>query len=229
LEAGGKTNEITFVYNKVQFQKIPCEGQTTINYYKCCEVKKVSGKGAIFDGTYILREAVFNRPHPACRDNCIYSRAEDSDSEFCFKDVDKIEAANIQCEVLNITIGTTSKDLLPNATTVWFGPSKENSGDTTTDTKVTTSLDKIATAFKAATLESQKQNTKLLDVTINSEAKPIKTMASTEQSTTSDEWTIRRTTKKTTAKTSSERINSQVATTTHMYTIESTAYTGVHN
>ena len=160
-------------------------------------MKKVSRKGAILDGTYILRESALGRPHQTCRDNCIYWRAEDSDNEYCFQDVDKIEAANIQCDALNTTKSTTSKEIMRNTTTVWFGPSA-------------TPIDKITTATMAATVQSTQAE------------KGTNKIPSTEEITTIIAMAPGILLQTAASQTYTERLNYQEATTNNMYTKAST-------
>ena len=87
----------------------------------CCEVKRVSGRGSL-DGAYILSEST-NEPHPACEDNCIYWKVEDFGHDFCFKEVEAEDGANIQCDAASptdilSTLSTASLEILLNTTAV---------------------------------------------------------------------------------------------------------------
>ena len=153
-----------------------------------------------------LIESALSRPHPTCRDNCIYSKAADSDNENCFQNVNKIEAANIQCKALNTSISTASKEILPNTTMVGFGPSGGNSGDTTTmATEPSTKADE-------GTIHQTSKNTK-----------ETNKIPSTEETTTIFSMSPGILLQTTAAKSFSE--NSQGATKNSMYTV----YTGTSN
>ena len=81
----------------------------------------MSAKGSTLDGTYILKESTASKPHPTCQDNCIYWKVDDFGDDFCFREVDQIEGANIQCEAVSptdilSTLSTASIEILLNTT-----------------------------------------------------------------------------------------------------------------
>ena len=71
-------------------------GQTT-PATGCCQVRRVSGKGAEIDGLYVLGRTEEDKPQPQCVDGCVYVRQEDS-YEYCFQEVDLAEGADVACE-----------------------------------------------------------------------------------------------------------------------------------
>ena len=64
----------------------------------------MSDKGPNFDGVYLLKENIpEDKPHELCADNCLYTKLEDPDEDFCFQQVEVSEGANVVCEAENIT------------------------------------------------------------------------------------------------------------------------------
>ena len=64
----------------------------------------MSGKGQDFDGVYLLKENLpQDKPHELCSDNCIYTKLEEPEEDFCFQQVEVSEGANVVCETENIT------------------------------------------------------------------------------------------------------------------------------
>ena len=64
----------------------------------CVKVTVVSGKGAM-DGKYVLKEYVGEKPNEVCVDGCIYFKDDNLEDEYCFKAVEEVDAAFVQCEV----------------------------------------------------------------------------------------------------------------------------------
>ena len=125
------------------------------------------------DGTYILREAALSRPHPTCQDNCVYSKVDDFDNDYCFQEVDQIEGANIQCEAVSpteilSTLSTESIEILLNTTMGAFGP-----------TTPITAAEEVTTALGETTTVSEEVTT----------ASEISTIAIEEATTTAEEGT----------------------------------------
>ena len=64
----------------------------------------MSGKGQDFDGVYLLKENLpQDKPHELCADNCIYTKLEEPEEDFCFQQVEVSEGANVVCGAENIT------------------------------------------------------------------------------------------------------------------------------
>ena len=68
----------------------------------------MSGKGQGLDGVYLLKEHLpQDKPHELCADNCVYTKLEEPEEDFCFQQVEVSEGANVVCEAENITSTTT--------------------------------------------------------------------------------------------------------------------------
>ena len=74
----------------------------------------MSNKGPRFDGVYVLKDDLpEDKPHELCADNCLYTKLDESEGDFCFQQVEVSEGADIVCEAENIpsTIQPTTTNI----------------------------------------------------------------------------------------------------------------------
>ena len=112
-------------------------GQTT-PATGCCQVRRVSGKGAEIDGLYVLGRTEEDKPQPQCVDGCVYVRQEDS-YEYCFQEVDLAEGADVACEAPTSSVTGTPMTSSPTPSIIASSASQSVMTSTPTPSIMTSS------------------------------------------------------------------------------------------
>ena len=86
--------------NNPSLQDTSCEGSTTTAANSgCCLIRRVTNKGADYDGTYVLQNnQPTEKPDAECADTCVYTRQGHEGDDYCFREVDLADSATVSCD-----------------------------------------------------------------------------------------------------------------------------------